>query len=250
VIEDNLEEEVKALAQEWGQPRLVERRIPVAAGLTEKTVRDFFSDRWGEVVMVIRRRLDGLVWVMTKESFPGGLYSLPTGGIRHDEPISGALWRELQEETGFEVRLQRFLAVIRYKPVLAPDDPHPHPGPLPPPSPPPWEGGKGGEREEVRVEVPGFVSYAFLLEEAKGDHPVVTGGEKILDFRAVAPAEILEIGRQWGRLSGSSKEFHDLAAWGMFRSLTHQVVGESLRVSTPVCAQNDRGGCAQNGRVK
>jgi len=218
-----VEEEVKALAREWGQPRLIERRIPVAAGLTEKTVHDFFSDRWGEVVMVIRRRLDGLVWVMTKESFPGGLYSLPTGGIRHEESISGALWRELQEETGFEVRLQRFLAVIRYKPVLAAGDVQ---------------------------EVPGFVSYAFLLEEAKGDHPVVTGGEKILDFRAVAPAEILEIGRQWGRLSGSSKEFHDLAAWGMFRSLTHQVVGEILRVSTPVCAQNDRGGCGQKGRVK
>ena len=255
MIEDNLEEEVKALAQEWGQPRLVERRIPVAAGLTEKTVRDFFSDRWGEVVMVIRRRLDGLVWVMTKESFPGGLYSLPTGGIRHDEPISGALWREMQEETGFKARLQRFLAVIRYNPVLAPDDPHPHLLPLP-----------GREREEVRVEVPGFASYAFLLEEARGDHPVVTGGEKILDFRAVAPAEILEIGRQWGRLSGSSKEFHDLAAWGMFRSLTHQVVGEILRVSTPGeytdngcetdkrMGQDSAGGhtegCAQNGRVK
>jgi ADP-ribose pyrophosphatase YjhB (NUDIX family) len=140
---------------------------------------------------------------MRKESFPEGLYSLPTGGIRHGESIWAALWRELGEETGFEVQLQRFLAVVRTIPIPAADDPQ---------------------------EVPGFASYAFLVEEGKGERPLVSGGEKILDFRAVAPAEILEIAQQWGRLSGSSKEFHDLAAWGMFRSLTHQVVGEILRV--------------------
>lgn len=210
-------EEVKALAQRWGQPRLVEKRIPVAPGLEEKIVRDFFSDRWGEVMMVIRRRLDGLVWVMTKQSFPlapagpqssGGaeaspqrLYSLPTGGIRHHETVTAALWRELEEETGFEALVMQFMAVIRFYPVLASGDPQ---------------------------EVPGFVSYVFLLEEGSGSDPVVTGGEKILDFKAVAPKALLDIAQQWGRLSGSSAEFHDLAAWGMFRSVAHQVVGDAL----------------------
>lgn len=211
-----MSEEVKALAQRWGEPRLIEKRIPVAAGLEEKTVRDFFSDRWGEVMMVIRRRLDGLVWVMTKESFPldcgpaeaspqeaspQRLYSLPTGGIRHAEAISAALWRELGEETGFEAQVRQFLAVIRYEPVLAQGD---------------------------LQEVPGFVSYVFLLEEMSGKTPVVATGERILDFKAVAPPELLNIAQQWGRLSGSSAEFHDLAAWGMFRSIAHQVVGEML----------------------
>lgn len=193
--------EVKALARRWGQPMLIEKRIPVAPGLEEETVLDFFSDRWGEVVMVIRRAGDGLVWVMTKESFPQRLYSLPTGGIRHQEAILAALWRELREETGFEAQLQRFLAVIRYVPLLAPGD---------------------------AQEVPDFVSYVFLLEETSGDHPVVSGGEKILGFKAVAPAELLDMARQWRELSGSSAEFHDLAAWGMFRALVHQVVGEAL----------------------
>jgi ADP-ribose pyrophosphatase YjhB (NUDIX family) len=202
-------EEVQALAERWGQPRLIEEQISVAPGLREETVHDFCSDRWGEVVMVIRRAQDGLVWVMTKESFPQGLYSLPTGGIRHGEEVSAALWRELQEETGFEVQLQRFLAVIRYVPVLA-----------------------SGDRVLIRPDMPDevldFVSYVFLLEEMHGDSPVVTGGEKIAGFRAVWPEELLDIAQQWRRLSGSSEEFHDLTAWGRFRSLAHQVVGEAL----------------------
>ncbi len=194
-------EEVQALAQSWGQPRLVEERIAVAPGLTQKTVGDFFSDRWAEVVMVIRRASDGLVWVMTKASFPKGLYSLPTGGIRHHETISAALRREMAEETGFEALVQQFLAVIQYVPVPASGDPS---------------------------NVPAFVSFAFLLEEKSGQDPVVSCGEKILDFKTVTPTELETIAQQWRELSGTSSEFHDLAAWGRFRGLTHQVVGEAL----------------------
>jgi 8-oxo-dGTP pyrophosphatase MutT (NUDIX family) len=195
------DQEVEILAQRWGQPRFIEEQINIAPGVEESMVRDFFSERWSEVVMVIRRAIDGLVWVMTKEGFPKRLYSLPTGGVRYQERISAALWRELQEETGFEAQLQRFIAVIRYVPVLAPDD---------------------------HLRVPGFFSYVFLLEEPSGDDPSVSGGEKILDFKAVAPGDLLELARQWRNLSGSSSEFHDLAAWGRFRSVVHQVVGDAL----------------------
>jgi 8-oxo-dGTP diphosphatase len=194
-------EEVETLARRWGQPRLVEKQIAVAPGLKAETVRDFFSDRWGEVVMVIRRAMDGRVWVMTKASFPKGLYSLPTGGIRHHETISEALRRELAEETGFEAQVQQFLAVIRYVPIPAPGDP---------------------------PNVPAFVSFAFLLEEGNGKDPVVSCGEKILDFKAITPTELETLAQQWRELSGSSDEFHDLTAWGEFRGLTHQVVSEAL----------------------
>lgn len=193
--------EVRALARRWGQPLLIEKQIVVAPGLQEEVIQSFFADRWGEVVMVIRRAVDGRVWVMTKPSFPRGLYSLPTGGIRHREAISAALRRELDEETGFEVRLRRFVAAIHYVPALAPGDPQ---------------------------QVPGFFSYVFLLEEEGGNNPVVTGGERILDFGTVAPEELLELATQWRELSGASSEFHDLRAWGCARSIIHQVAADAL----------------------
>ena len=102
---NRLSPEVKALAQRWGQPQIIERQIAVAPGLSQDMVQSFFSDRRGEVVMAIRRATDSRVWVMTKEGFPPGLYCLPTGGIRPGEEISGAFWRELREETGVEVHV-------------------------------------------------------------------------------------------------------------------------------------------------
>ena len=195
------DEEIETFARRWGQPRFVEKQIAVAAGLKEETVRDFFSDRRGEVVMVIQRAMDGLVWVMTKASFPVGLYSLPTGGIQRHEGIAEALRRELAEETGFEVHVERFLAVIRYVPIPASGDPQ---------------------------NVPDMLSFAFLLDEESGQAPVVSCGEKILNFKAITPTELGAIAQQWRTLSGSSAEFHDLVAWGKFRSLTHQVVLETL----------------------
>jgi ADP-ribose pyrophosphatase YjhB (NUDIX family) len=151
--------------------------------------------------MVIRRAADGRVWVMTKSGFPRQLYSLPTGGIRRDEAVAEALRRELAEETGFEMQVRQFLAAIRYVPVAAPGDPQ---------------------------DVPAFVSFCFLLEERSGRDPIVSDSEKILDFKTIAPAELGTLAQQWRELSGSSDEFHDLAAWGEFRGLVHQVVSEAL----------------------
>ena len=193
--------EVSVLAQLWGQPRIIVQRVPVAPGHQGDKVRDFFPDRWGEVVMVVRRAVDGQVWVMTEESFPQGLYSLPTGGIRHGESIVAALRRVQAEEIGFEARLQRFLAVIRYELASAVDS---------------------------CKAVPCFVSYVFLLEEVNGDEPGVTGGSTTQSFKTAEPEELLEIAEKWRVLSPSSDEFHNLQAWGTFRSLAHQVAGEAL----------------------
>jgi hypothetical protein len=57
---------------------------------------------------------------------------------------------------------------------------------------------------------------------------VVTGGARTRGFKTAEPEELLEMARKWRGLSVSSGEFHDLQAWGMVRSLAHQVVGEAL----------------------
>lgn len=193
--------EMSVLAHLWGRPQIIVQRVPVAPGHQGDRVRDFFPDRWGEVVMVVRRAVDGQVWVMTEESFPQGLYSLPTGGIRHGESIAAALRRVQAEEIGFEARLQRFLAVIRYELASAVDS---------------------------REALPRFVSYVFLLKEVRGDEPGVTGGSTTPGFKAAEPEELLEIAEKWRVLSPSSDEFHNLQARGTFRSLAHQVAGEAL----------------------
>jgi ADP-ribose pyrophosphatase YjhB (NUDIX family) len=193
--------EVSVLAQLWGQPQIIVQRVPVAPGHQGDRVRDFFPDRWGEVVMVVRRAADGQVWVMAEESSPEGLYSLPTGGIHHGESIVAALRRLQAQEIGFETRLQRFLAVIRYERASAVDS---------------------------CKAVQCFDSYVFLLEEVNGDEPGVTGGSTTRGFKTAEPEELLAMAEKWRVQSPSSDEFHDVQAWGTFRSLAHQVAGEAL----------------------
>ena len=193
--------EVSILAQLWGQPRIIVQRVPIAPGHQGGKVRDFSLDQCGEVVMVVRRAADGQVWVMAEEGYPQGLYSLPTSGIRHGESIMAALRRVQAEEFGFEARLQRFLAVIRYELASAADS---------------------------CKAVPCFDSYVFLLEEVNGDEPAVTGGSTTRGFKTAEPGELFQIAEKWRVLSPSGDEFHDLQAWGTFRSLAHQVAGEVL----------------------
>jgi ADP-ribose pyrophosphatase YjhB (NUDIX family) len=193
--------EVSVLAHLWGQPQIIVQPVLVAPGHQRDKVRDFFPDRWGEVVMVVRRAADGQVWLMTEESFPQGLYSLPTGGIRYGESIVAALRRVQAQEIGFETRLLRFLAVIRYERASPVDS---------------------------RKAAPCFVSYVFLLEEVGGDEPGVASGSRTRGFKTAEPKELLDMAEKWRVLSSSSDEFHNLKAWGTFRSLAHQVAGEAL----------------------
>ncbi|MBN1259903.1 MAG: NUDIX hydrolase [Anaerolineae bacterium] len=151
--------------------------------------------------MVLLRPEDARVWVMTKSSFPIGLYSLPTGGIRPGEGIWAALARELQEETGFPLQVRRFLALIRYLPQAS---------------------------ETGFTDLPGFVSYVFLLDAPRGVAPVLSCDEAILDFKAVGGENLVTLAQHWRRLSGKNEAFHDLAAWGLFRSVAHELVGNWL----------------------
>ncbi|MFN8501578.1 hypothetical protein [Kouleothrix sp.] len=107
MLSDQIETEIAALAARYGAPRRVEATL-AGAPFDPLTM----DDRYGEVHAV--RRTDGTL-ISARRAFP------PRRGVpaayrrraprRADRP--GAL-REVAEETGLEVAVRRFLAVIEY----------------------------------------------------------------------------------------------------------------------------------------
>ncbi len=147
--------------------------------------------RRGEVVMVIPNEA-GQIWLHTKASFPRGVYRLMTGGLEPGEVPHQALRREVEEETGFRVRIDRCLAVITYN---FRDNGHTLP----------------------------FASYVFLTTPSRGVPHPTDPNEAITGFRAT-PAELLfEVAWQLRLLQGK------FADWGIFRAVAHEVTGDCLR---------------------
>src|SRR5579859_602192 len=108
-LPQNTQSELEQLAQRYGRPLIQDINLHASKLFDPLSKRD----RYGEVCMVIRRK-NGRILTMTKTFYPQGAYRLPTGGINHGESIFAALLRETQEETGLEVKVTRFLAIVLY----------------------------------------------------------------------------------------------------------------------------------------
>lgn len=171
-------------------------------------------DRIGEACMVIRRP-NGRLLTASKTFYPAGIYRLLTGGIMPDEPIEAALIRETREETGLEVQIRRFLAVIEY---LMPQHSQPdgsvtasdHPA----------------HRTARRV----FYTFAFLLDELGGTLAPLDNTERIADFREIFPAELPTLATTLEQVQDDYDteirgRWRD---WGMFRAIVHRVVYAAL----------------------
>ncbi|HWR82822.1 MAG TPA: NUDIX hydrolase [Candidatus Deferrimicrobium sp.] len=52
---------------------------------------------------------DRSIVVIAKHFYPPGLYRAPSGGLHVGEEVEQGIYREAREETGCEIRLQRFL---------------------------------------------------------------------------------------------------------------------------------------------
>jgi 8-oxo-dGTP pyrophosphatase MutT (NUDIX family) len=153
------------------------------------------SDRYGEVCMIIRRP-NGHLLTAIKTYYPPNCYRLLTGGVSHGEQIVDALLREVDEETGLDVVVQRFLAVIEYR-LARPDAP------------------------DLT-----FATFAFLLDEVGGVLEVRDLNERHADFREVAPAALPALAAVLEHApTGYDREisgsWHD---WGHFRAVVHRVV--------------------------
>lgn len=183
----DVETEIAALAARYGAPRRITATLDGNPfdPLTQ-------SDRYGEVCMVVRRR-NGRLLTAIKTFYPAGCFRLLTGGVAHGETVEAALHREVEEETGLQTAIRRFLAVVEYQP---------HP----------------------------FATFAFLLDECGGELGSRDPHERISAFRAIDVSELPALAAtleaapdRWdAEISGNWRD------WGRFRVIVHRVVYEVL----------------------
>ena len=180
------------LEQNYGQFREYHLELEITTGEMLRTMNKVTTTkpRRGEVVMVVPDQ-EGAIWLHTKEFYPAGVYRLMTGGLAAGEAPSEALKREVEEETGFEVGIDRCLAVITYQ--------------------------LSGPNRTIP-----FVSYLFFTTPGIGQPQPTDPDEAISDFRKVKPDELENVAQNLRSLNG---EFKD---WGIFRAVAHTVAAAEL----------------------
>ena len=212
MLPPSIEAEIAELAARHGQPRRVD---------AELRGRPFHplsqADRYGEVCMVLRRP-SGKLLTAIKTFYPAGAFRLLTGGGGHGEPIGDALLREVAEETGLDVVVSRFLAVIEYHLAAVPGASWPTAAPAATPA---------------SIDIPqsySFVTFAFLLDEVGGELTVSDPDERIGAFREVAVGELPALAETLEQSPDAADPEIDGSwrDWGRFRAIVHRVVYAAL----------------------
>jgi 8-oxo-dGTP diphosphatase len=147
-------------------------------------------DRRGEVVFCVIRP-DGKIITTTCSDYPENIYRIPTGGIGHEEDVLDAIYREVREELGLEVRIRSFAGVIRI-------------------------------RFEHNDDFVMFYSYIFILDEVGGRLLTDASDDEISGIREVDLAGLGKIAADLGSIKG---KWHD---WGRFRYITTGAVFDYL----------------------
>jgi 8-oxo-dGTP pyrophosphatase MutT (NUDIX family) len=180
---------VRAASERYGEPVVWERTYCVSAEtLAER--RNLEDKRTAEVVLLVRRP-NGRLLLHTKAFYPPGAYRLLTGGIQPGEDVAQAALREALEETGLQVRIERFVGVLRQ------------------------QFAHGGQQAP-------FNSYLFLLAEEGGELGSQDDGEEISDYREIAPEELPAVA---GALDALPPDWAD---WGRFRAAAHRLAAGVL----------------------
>lgn len=162
-----------------------------APGYFNKIKNAVQYDRRGEVVFCVIRP-NGKIITITCSEYPENIYRIPTGGIGHEEDILNAVYREVREELGLEVRIRSFAGVVRI-------------------------------RFEHRDESVMFYSYIFILDEIGGRLLMDASDDEISGVREADIGELEEIVRSLDSING---KWHD---WGKFRYITSNAVLNYLK---------------------
>ena len=189
-MNDQRKAELATLEELYGTPLRTSVEIVVGAeGVhwwnVEKTRR-----RDGEVVLFIRRR-DGNLLLHTKDFYPERALRVPSGGIKPGEAVLDALQREVAEETGLEVQVERFLVLVEFTLRIG----------------------------TVCLDYP---SYSFLLRELAGELATADRDEHIAAFSEVA---LEDLGQVAAALKGLTGEWRE---WGAFRAIPHGLAAQVL----------------------
>ena len=147
------------------------------------------TTRRGEVIFVVKRP-GGLI-LHTKDIYPPGTYRLPSGGVSWGESVLSALHREVREEMGLEIEVERFLGLLEYEICC---------------------------KEEMLA----FASYVFLVRGGEGELIPQDEEEHILSFRQVPLAELAAVADS---LRAIEEDWRD---WGEFRAIGHDFVVEVM----------------------
>ena len=147
-------------------------------------------DRRGEVAFCVIRP-NGRIVAITCNEYPKGIYRIPTGGIGHDEDIIAAVFREVKEELGLEVKIRAFGGVVRI-------------------------------RFEHKCDHVMFYSYIFILDETGGRLLEDASDDEIGGVREVDLRGLAEIVAGLDAIKG---KWHD---WGQFRYVTSKAVHHFL----------------------
>jgi ADP-ribose pyrophosphatase YjhB (NUDIX family) len=188
------QEELEALVRRFGEPRSQDHTIEVSHKTYDHWMRKVYTGSVscrGEVIMVIVRH-NGKVLLHTKDFYPPGVYRLPSGRVLWKEKVEEALHHEVEEETGLDVRVERFLGLIEYQFCCQ------------------------------SRSIP-FVSYVFQLQELGGELSCRDHQEGIIGFREATIGELSSVAEQLEHLVPQWQD------WGNFRAIAHRFVKEMLR---------------------
>lgn len=101
------EDMIARMAEKFGQPERADYRIEVTSEELKRIRSSQKQGRNHDVTLYIHK--DGRIVVIAKPMYPSGMYRAPSGGLNPGESIVEGIDREVAEETGCRIELERFL---------------------------------------------------------------------------------------------------------------------------------------------
>lgn len=184
------EAEIAELEAQYGTPLRERCALDVSQASHEWWSTTKARRRDGEVVLFIQRRNGNLI-LHTKDFYPGHVMRAPSGGIKPGEAVTAAVHREALEETGLQVAIERFLALVEFE-------------------------------FHSRGQVVHYPSYSFLLREVEGELEPLDPHERIAGFSEVPFSALPAVAEELEAVPATWQD------WGQFRAIPHRLAGGLL----------------------